>query len=351
MIQKCVAFALCIAFACVLLASSRPADAEPEARPSAHRVLGKARDGYALAFSPDGKHLMAAVEQRRADTNDQIVEWDIETGKASRSFDPGHGGQVRAITYSESGRFMAIGHLDGFVSVRDAKGEVVLSFMSLEGLLQTLRHVSISEDDSGPYVHTVVGRHIAQTRSIPAGKTHVYYIDSDVYGIGGAAMPRNGTTLVCCTPLFLQVFGDGDFSSGTEMKSFKVFDKPGATDVAVSDDASAAMVAEYRHGELALFDLKNDKLIKRWGGRDDPPIYAILPFHGRNWFATGDDSGAIQVWDEKGELRATLKKSGYDGPVAALAITGDNRFLASSGEGRPVVIWDLQPIIGKKGDK
>lgn len=325
------------------------ADPEPQARPTVYCVLGRAGNGYALAFSPDGKYLLASWEyDGPGDKNDQIMEWDVEAAAVRRRFDPGHGGQVRSISYSRSGRFLAIGHLDGYVSVRDDKGDVVLSFMSVEDVSEQLLGLSVTETDSRASVHTVLGRCIVQTRSIPDGRTKIYYIHStDGYGVTSAAMSRDGATLVCCCPLFLKVFERGDFSGGRELKSFQVFRKPTVTHVAVADDATTAMTVIYE-GEIALFDLKKDKIIKRWGGRDDPGVYTILPFHGRNWFATGNDAGEIRIWDEKGALRATLKTWGDDNPVAALALTRDNRFLASSGEGRPIVIWDLRAILDKK---
>ena len=161
-------------------------------------------------------------------------------------------------------------------------------------------------------------------------------------------MSRDGQTLVCCVPMFLRVYQDGNWTSGRELESCKRWKHSTVTAMAVSDDASAVMAAESDRGELALFDVKNDKLVKKWKSPDECWVYVILAFHGRNWFASGDDAGEIKVWDDKGNLRATLKVKGNNQPVAALAISRDNRFLASSGEGRPVVVWDLRAILGGK---
>jgi WD40 repeat protein len=325
--------------------------AEPEraAQPTIHGTLGTKGRCYALTFSPDGKQLLAGGDQiaRGKDTNHQIEVWDVETRSLLRQLDSGHCGQIRAITYSQSGRYWAVGHIDGFISVRDVRGDVVLSFRSIEGYLNNhLEHVSISETDKGGFVHSVICGNIAQTRSIPGGEKRIYDIPCDGgYAIDSAAMSRNGTTLICCTPKFLNVYEKGDFSSGRALQSFSTFNNPTIVRAAISDDATTALVTEYR-GELALFDLKKDRLIRKWLGHDDPPIYTSLPFHGRNWFATGNDTGEIKIWDEKGELRALLKVPGNDHPIAALALTRDNRFLASSGEERPIVVWDLQALLG-----
>jgi WD40 repeat protein len=157
---------------------------------------------------------------------------------------------------------------------------------------------------------------------------------------------RYGTTFVCCSPKFINVYQQGDFDSPQAITAFKVFADPCITHVAISDDSSLVMAAEY-YGELALFDIKSDKLIKKWRGHDDAPIYKVLSFHGRNWFATSNDSGEIKIWDEGGGLRAVLKVKDMDLPVTALALTRDDSFLASSGERRPIVLWDLRAFLGK----
>jgi WD40 repeat protein len=337
---KCLCVACLVLFGS-LLAILHAATPKQELRPTIHCILGKSADIHALDFSPDGKKVLAAEE---AETNYQVVEWDITTKSVGRRFASDHSGQIVSLSYSQSGRFVVVGHGDGFVSIRDRRGKSLLSFNSIENPGATLRLAAISENER-PFVYTVVGNNIAQRRSIPAGKTSVYSIPCDGgFQITSAAVARYGTTFVCCSPKFMNVYQHAAFDSPLAINSFKVFDEPCVTHVAISDDSSLVMAAEY-YGELALFDIKKDSLINKWRGHDDAPIYTVLPFHTRNWFATSNDSGEIKIWDERGRLCSMLKVKDICHPVTALALTRDDSFLASSGEARPIVLWDLRAFL------
>jgi WD40 repeat protein len=340
-----------IGFVLAVVSVSSPKE---DSTPTIYCTLGKAENIYALEFSPDGKRLLTGVEQPNLagkDTNDRIVEWNVESKSTIRGFDPGHYGQTTTIRYSQSGRFFVIGHLDGFVSVRDRKGDAVLSFKSVENLLSgTLCLATISESTQ-PQVHTIIGSKLAQTRSIGTGDTRVYLIPCEGnYFITSAAAARYGTTFVCCSTRFLSIYRKGDFDFPVEIKSFHTFKEPTITQVAMSDDGTLVLAYE-SGGELALFDVKNDKLIRKWKAHGDAAVYSIIPFHGINWFATGNEAGDIRIWNEKAESLALLQVKGNRRPVAALALARDNSLLASSGERREIVIWDIRPLLRSAAPK
>src|ERR1700722_19517832 len=146
--RKWLYVACFVSFGC-LLGILNAATPNEEALPTIHCILGKSGKRYALEFSADGKRLLAGEEYnvpgKDTDTNDQVVEWDIETKSVSRRFDPGAYGQITSISYSESGRFLVIGLINGFVSVRDRRFRTLLSFKSVENLGATLCLASITE--------------------------------------------------------------------------------------------------------------------------------------------------------------------------------------------------------------
>jgi hypothetical protein len=81
---------------------------------------------------------------------------------------------------------------------------------------------SISEKDP-PVVYTSVGHSIAQKRVIGTGDTSIYYIPCDGYRINSAAVTRYGTTFVCCSHGFMNVYKRGQFDAPQEVKAFKIF--------------------------------------------------------------------------------------------------------------------------------
>jgi WD40 repeat protein len=67
-----------------------------------HSLPGRGGKVYALAFSPDGKTLAAAVE------NGTALLWDVQTARLLRTF-RGHYGPVLALAFSPNGRVLATG--------------------------------------------------------------------------------------------------------------------------------------------------------------------------------------------------------------------------------------------------
>ena len=330
------------------LLSSAPA---PHGKPMvvSYRVLGDEEKIYALAFSPDGKRLLAGVE-RSGSENDQVVEWDIARRSVSRRFSLAHSGQTISLRFSPSGRWLVIGQLDGRVSVSNPAGRVLSSFKVSEESGTMLELATISERN-GVFVNAIVGNNLAQRRDLTTERVRNFPIPCDDYRIHSAAGTRDGAAFVCCSPKFVNLYPEGRFDSPRRLRAFDCFEGRVITHVAIADDASTVVAFESNDGYLAMVDAKNDRLIKKWKGHDERMIYTIIPFHRRNWFATGNDAGEIEIWDEKGGCRALLKHEDFDLTIASLALTRDDGLLASSGVQQPIVVWDLRALLAQEVPK
>ena len=107
---------------------------KPQAAPNAGPALKwEAREGFgnavtALAFSPDGKTLVAGNWDSR------VSLWDVDTGARLTQLG-GHAGQVRAVAFSPDGQMIASGGQDETVQLWDARKKTAGSVLKTGPIL------------------------------------------------------------------------------------------------------------------------------------------------------------------------------------------------------------------------
>lgn len=108
------------------------------------RLLGHGTRVWTPAFSPDGRWLASCTgEWDTPQTGGEIRIWDLETGKAKRSFDA-QPSLVFAVHFSPDGKLLLSGDWNGTVKVWDlVKGEVK---MALEAHAKAVRRILYTPD-------------------------------------------------------------------------------------------------------------------------------------------------------------------------------------------------------------
>lgn len=316
----------------------------PPSRAVSYRVFGRDENIYALEFSPDGKELIAAVEQPKGP--DRLVAWDVAAGKVARQRRFQHDGQITSLRFSPSGKHLVVGQGNGRVSVCDPAGRPLSSVLISEELGADVKHASVAEE-GGVFLNAVVGTNLAHRRDLATGKGRNFPIACvDGYRINGAAGTRDGSAFVCCTPEFVNLYPVGRFDAPRRLRAFDCLGGGTITAVAITADASAALACDVGDDRMALVDVKNDKLIRKWGGNGWPGVTVMAPFHGRNWFVTGTgNTGEIEILDAKGDRKALLRDKDAEYSVWALAVSRDDGLIAAKAMGRPVVVWDIRPLL------
>ena len=268
------------------------ADGRPDLRwRSAAGLAGEAR---ALAFSPDGRTLLA-------DHDGEPTLWDV-TDPAAPIMRGALAGVPDAVTaaFAPAGDVVAIGRPDGTVSLWDAATRQLLAQAS-----------------AGP-----------DTRRV--------------------AFTGDGRTLVTASSDAVAVW---DVADRSRLAALTRLGDTAPTDLAVADDR---LVVGDASGEVHLWDLRDPASPRRLG---QPWAATRGPVHGLALGGDGDVlytagradlfGSAVVAWDLTDRPARTTSVTGPGGAVAAVAANADGTRVATAGADRRVTLWDaaaLRPL-------
>ncbi len=325
---------------------------------------------YAVAFSPDGKALASAGQDR------DVIFWDAATGKEVRRWQAGMVGN-RTLAFSPDGKHLAVGGMDGAIRFYDpatGKEQRVLAGQHNQWVVGLAFSPDgkqlLSADQGGLVLHwdlagNQVRHRFTGTRSgqdavafLPDGKSFVVsWLDGAAHQIesgtgkdlrsfpvnpGG---PSSGYQLRA-----LAVSADGKYLAlGGHTQSIPVYETatgrrvanlpqqqggvhalaflPGGRFLAVADYRGASVVGLASGKELRRLELPNT----------GQAALALSP--DGHTLALAHGGPVLRLWDVTSgrELHA---RAGHQAVVASLAFLPDGKRLASSGGDQKLVLWE-----------
>jgi WD40 repeat protein len=321
---------------------------------------------HGVCFSPDGKRLATAGEDRR------VRFWDVATG--AEVVPQGHDGPVNGVAFSPDGKVLAsaggdgtvrlwdlatgkwqrtlTGHEKGVVSVAFHKGGKLLASGSNDG---TVRLWDLASDTSralpgrpGQAVHVVFsfdgGRlaaaagELAKLWDADTGKLRLEVpVSASAWCI---AFSPDGNTLAAGT-------GDGtvrrwDVAAGWEMPAVKG-DRGGPIRCLAFHPTDPLLATGGPPGDssLRLWGLDPPREVQRLEGHTGAVVSCLWRADGRLLISAAEGDGMVRLWDLAGKLPRSKAIALGATRISALALSPEGRYLATANEDGSIYVLRL----------
>jgi WD40 repeat protein len=288
-------------------------------------LTGHRAAAYAVAFSPDGRSLVSAGDDR------EVIIWDLEQMLPRQRF-PGHAGRVTGAAWTPDGRSVWTASLDGSLIRWDIAGRERLDARLVTTPDQHVEWFSI--DDSAQRAAAAFTDGHTQAWDLPTGRSLAPStgVGDDALAVG---LSPDGTVLITCAW--------GGYALVYQLPEYRLLGSisglSGQTvlDASFSPDGKTVAISE-GSGVVRLIDVAARKPIR-------PPIRAaadvwstVWSRDGRTMLFTSDRTNDVTVWSVKtGKRLATFTPATT--PTQTAAYSPDGKLLVTGGTDGQIRFW------------
>ncbi|MDB5352104.1 MAG: repeat-containing protein [Planctomycetota bacterium] len=280
-----------------------------------------------LDFTHDGRLALIGVK-------DEILVWDLETGREVRRL-RGNGGGVNGVAGSPEGHLAAVGSVDHKIRLWDP--ETGLTGLTLEGHAGPVRCVAFSPDGqrliSGSEDRTIRIWDVATGKEIRRFEGHTDQVLCLAFSPGG----RRFVSGASITDPIARVWDveTGRVVARLEGNSEAIYA------VSVSPDGRSILTGG-EDDTIRLYDASTGRQLRKFDApRGNVNSLAFLA-DGRRAASAGEDDD-IHLWDIA-TGREILQMEGHNGGIMKLAASRDGRRLLTGSRDLSARLWAIPPV-------
>jgi WD40 repeat protein/tRNA A-37 threonylcarbamoyl transferase component Bud32 len=307
---------------------SQPAKTKKENSDLPNTLKGHSSDVNAIAFTPDGKTIATASDDKT------IKLWSLESKQEIRTL-KGHSDWIWTIAISPDGKTLASGSKNKTIKLWNlATGEEILT---LKGHSSGVTSVAFSPDGatlaSGSLDKKIKLWNWQTGQEIRTLEGHTKEVDSVAFSPDGNILTSGGWD---------KKIKLWNLATGKEIRTLEGHSDLIIT-VAFSPDGMQ-IASGSKDKTIKLWNLVTGEAISTFKGHDDKVnSVAYLPSPDGITLVSGSNDNTIKMWNiSTGQEIRTLK--GDSGYIYAIAISPDGKTIASGGSANNIIkIWPIPP--------